>query len=45
MKDYTKPTLKIIDSLSEDFCAVVIDTVSDNEVNDRTVFEAEDLFG
>lgn len=44
MKNYIKPTMQIIDSLSDNYCAVVLETVSENEVNDRLVLEAEDLF-
>ena len=44
MKDYTKPTLQIFDSLSEKYCAVVLDAVSGTEVNDRLLFETEDEF-
>ncbi len=45
MKEYIKPSVMIIDSLSEKFCAVVVETVSEHEVNDRLVVETEDLFG
>ncbi len=41
MKNYTKPTLQIIDSLSENFC-VVADVLSEHEVNDRVIFEITD---
>ena len=43
MKEYTKPSMQIIDSLSEKFCAVVVESVSENEVNDRIVIETEDI--
>ena len=44
MKEYTKPAMQIIDSLSAKFCAVVLESVSENEVNDRLVVETEDVF-
>lgn len=42
MKTYNKPSLEIIDSLSDDYCAVA-EVVSDNEVFDRVIISADDL--